>query len=99
MTAAADAVKDSFNALSVPEKRDVAEHAVQSLPSASGPIVNVLWLIIVSSFALLLVGGATAVVYMTVNAKDPKDLLPLVTAALGVLAGLLAPSPARQSIR
>ena len=75
------------------QKQAVAEYAVQALGKPSTAVVDYLWRLVVWTFAILLVGGAAAVVAMTVFGRDPKDLLPLVTAALGVLAGLLAPSP------
>jgi predicted permease len=56
-------------------------------------LVGPIWLIIVVAFVILLVGGFGGVAFMTYIGKDPKDILPVVTAALGVLAGLLAPSP------
>jgi hypothetical protein len=90
-------LKHQFDALSVDAQKQVAEYAVQSLPPPSQSEVNNLWLLVVWTFAILLVGGAAAVVLMTLLGKDPKDLLPLVTAALGVLAGLLAPSPVQKN--
>jgi hypothetical protein len=76
---------------------DNEQQAVKSMiglgpppPSEAGP----LWLITVGSFAVLLVGGGASIVALILTGKDTKDLLPLVTAAVGVLAGLLAPSPA-----
>jgi len=86
-------VKRQYDLLSLDDKKQVADYAVQSLPQPTQPAVDKLWLLVVWTFAILLIGGASAVVLMTILGKDPKDLLPLVTAALGVLAGLLAPSP------
>jgi hypothetical protein len=48
---------------------------------------------VVGSFVFLLVGGTGALLGLILAGKDTKDILPLVTAAVGVLAGLLAPSP------
>jgi hypothetical protein len=61
-------------------------------------VVGPLWLLVVGAFVVLLVGGAGAVVALNLTSHDTKDLLPLVTAAVGVLAGLLAPSPVAKGI-
>jgi hypothetical protein len=55
--------------------------------------VGTLWFVIVGAFAIAFVGGLAAIVGMGVHGTDPKNVVPIVTASLGVLAGLLAPSP------
>jgi hypothetical protein len=59
-------------------------------------VTGTLWVIVVSTFAILLLGAGVAVYALTAAGKDPKDFVPLATAAIGVLAGLLAPSPVAQ---
>jgi ABC-type phosphate transport system permease subunit len=73
----------------------------QEPAGAVGPLpagfVGPLWLIIVSGLVVFALGNALAVYLLLASGKDPKDVVPLVTAVVGVLAGLLAPSPvARQ---
>jgi hypothetical protein len=94
MPTAATVLSD-FAALPADEKANVA--AVISLGPPPPIYVGPLWIMVVGGFILLLLGSAWAVYHLVVTGKDPKDVVPIVTAALGVLAGLLAPSPFQKS--
>jgi hypothetical protein len=58
-------------------------------PAYVGPI----WGIVVVTFAVVLVGGLWILYSLVQDAKSTEVIVPIVTAAVGVLAGLLAPSP------
>jgi hypothetical protein len=47
----------------------------------------------VGAFVVALIGGGVALVLLVNWGKPTEVIVPLVTASLGVLAGLLAPSP------
>lgn len=64
-----------------------------ALGPAPPQFAGLLWLIVVSAFVVFTLGSALAIYLLLASGKDPKDFIPLVTAVLGVLAGLLAPSP------
>lgn len=85
-------VVDAFQGLSEAEQR-LAAQTISALPTPEGPVVAKLWLIVVGSFAVVLVGGLLLVFLLVQDGKSTEVVAPLVTAALGVLAGLLAPSP------
>lgn len=74
-------------------KAGVAIQQVQSLPAPPTTIVAVLWVMVVGAFVLLLVGGTIGLFILIDGGKSTEVVYPLVSAALGVLAGLLAPSP------
>jgi hypothetical protein len=81
------------------EKRKVDAEIARARPLPSPPksVVGALWLVVVCAFSLLLLGG-TLMVFFLVRAGDSTEVVgPIVTAALGVLAGLLAPSPVQES--
>lgn len=80
-----------------PEERKELRETVIGLGPPPKEYVGPLWMTVVISFAILLVGSASAVFALVLLDKEPGPLIPFVTAALGVLAGLLAPSPATRS--
>lgn len=86
-------VMTSFDALSHDEKKEVAAHTVRALASATQRTTDLLWLIVVSAFTALMLGGVLLVFVLILRGHDTSVILPFVSAALGVLAGLLAPSP------
>lgn len=59
--------------------------------------VGPIWLIVVVAFATAVVGGGFLVYLLILGDKETADLLPIITAAVGVLAGILAPSPVASS--
>jgi hypothetical protein len=90
--ATAGEVIQEFANLPVNEQEKVSR-AVAALPPVPPKYVGPLWLIVVSAFVVLLLGGAY-VLFLLIEAGNPTEVfVPLVTGALGVLAGLLAPSP------
>jgi hypothetical protein len=48
---------------------------------------------VVGAFILLLIGGTVLLYLLVRDGTSTEVIAPLVTGALGVLAGLLAPSP------
>jgi uncharacterized membrane protein YgcG len=72
---------------------DVAGNAQQPQPDKQ--VTNLVWLIIVISFALILVGAfvTLAMAVFTYGKLSGDLLLTIFTTAAAFLAGLLAPSP------
>ncbi len=80
---------------------DIADELPSPLPPPSDTITNTIWLIIVISFSLVMVGSALVLgvgVFSTIP-KDsgliskPDTLLTVFTTVVGFLAGLISPSP------
>jgi uncharacterized membrane protein (DUF4010 family) len=70
-----------------------AAAAIRELPAPPPRYVGPLWIMVVSAFIVLMLGGAF-LLYLQVKDKSSTTVIAaLVTGALGVLAGLLAPSP------
>jgi hypothetical protein len=92
-------VLETFKQLPEDEKEVAAAAIAASRPLPPPPekVVGPLWLIAVSAFAIVLVGGTLGLFLLIADDKETEVIVPLVTAALGVLAGLLAPSPATGS--
>jgi len=90
---------DAFKALDPQEKKETAQQLQQQglLPLPGKTANDNIWVIIVVSFAIVLVGGAAALtlaVFFKGNGTLSADfLLTVFTSAGGFLAGLLAPSP------
>lgn len=78
-----------------PKEQEKVQSAVRALPNLPKPYVGPVWLIVVLSFATVLVGGSFLLYILVQDAKPTEVLVPIVTAALGVFAGLLAPSPVK----
>lgn len=82
--------------------RRLASEATGSLPPPSSKALNAIWLIVISSFAFVMVGSAfvlgLSVFYTTVDATKQltksDTILTVFTTVVGFLAGLLSPSPA-----
>lgn len=91
--ATAGEVIEEYSALSEGEREKV-NAVVRGLPPAPSKYVGPLWVIIVLAFAAVMVGGGYLLFLLIQDGDSTEVLVPIVTAALGVLAGLLAPSPA-----
>ena len=89
-------VMGQYHSLSPNDQKKAAQE-IRGLPAPPPSYIGPLWIIVVCAFTLLLLGG-TFLLYLEVKDKSSTTVVaPLVTGALGVLAGLLAPSPvARQ---
>ena len=95
--ATADDVLKIYQELPATEQAKAAGAIQMSRPLPDPPpgYVGVLWLMVVGAFIVLLLGG-TVLLYLLVQDQVTTEVIaPLVTGALGVLAGLLAPSPVR----
>jgi hypothetical protein len=87
-------VVQNFDRLPEAEQQKVAaEIRARSLPDPPTSYVGPLWLIVVSAFAIVMVGGGFLLYLLSNGDKSTEVVGPIVTGALGVLAGLLAPSP------
>jgi len=95
MAQAAAEVLTDFDTLPDDEKKKAAAAiaASRALPDPPARYVGPLWLMTVGAFVVLLVGGAFLLFLLVQDDKSTEVIGPLVTGALGVLAGLLAPSP------
>ena len=84
--------------------KELAKEATSDLPRVlppNGSTSNVLWLIIVGSFAIVMLGSAFTLVFsITTKAEanatyitNSETVVMLFTTAVAFLAGLLSPSP------
>jgi hypothetical protein len=90
----AEEVVSAFESLAAEEKaKAFAEISVRALPELPDKWVGPIWLLVVGAFVALLLGGAVLMFILVLDDKDTEVIGALVTGALGVLAGLLAPSP------
>lgn len=110
MQASSRPVLDSMLSLSDEERKEVLTRGLQSLPQSAkedvavgaglerptGLWANILWLMIVASFCVILVGGGLILYFMSRDQQDTTVVVPIVTTVLGALVGLLAPSPVQQ---
>lgn len=81
------------------EEQEKVAQAIRALPDPPERFVGWLWLIVVVSLALVLVGGLWLLYSLVQDSKDTAVIVPLVTGALGAVIGLLAPSPMSKSGR
>jgi hypothetical protein len=97
--ATAEEVVQQYWQLPAPERAKAALEiqASQQLPPPPQPYVGILWLMVVGTFVVLLIGGTFLLYLLVRDNVNTEVIAPLVTGALGVLAGLLAPSPVRDS--
>lgn len=87
------------------EQKEIAEQVsaeAHRLPIPDAKTNNKLWTIVVTAFAIVLVGGFIALalgVFFPVQEKGvkPELILTTFTTVVGFLAGLFAPSPVAQS--
>jgi hypothetical protein len=87
-----DDVMSQYHTLSTDDQKKVND-AIRGLPTPPPSYVGPLWMIVICAFVILLLGG-TVLLYLQVKDKSSTTVIAaLVTGALGVLAGLLAPSP------
>ena len=95
------AVAENLKQMSPKDRRDVINQA--GLRSPGQEASDTLWLIVVSSFAVVLVGAflslAVGVLVLKKSAADAElqILLTVFTSAVAFLAGLLTPGPAHSS--
>ena len=73
-----------------PKHRDVVQ--------ATQNVADKLWLIVVSTFAFVIIASAAALIFLVVQQPStptvkPELVLSLFTSAVGFLAGLFVPSP------
>lgn len=82
----------AFENLNEADRKEVAA-AFQALAPPPRSFVGWLWLIIVSSLCLTLLGGVLLVFLLIQDDKSTDVVAAIVTGALGAVIGLLAPSP------
>ncbi len=79
--------------------RVVKENVVDTLKSMSAPLETDVWIyrMVIAAVGLVLLAGVIGVIALSMEDKPiPETLVALVSAALGGLTGLLAPSPRRK---
>jgi hypothetical protein len=95
-SAAAQNMLNSFDALPENEKKEVATQiVVRAIGDPSRRATDNIWYIVVLTFAILVIGGLIAVFVLLLDGKSTDVITPLVTLGVGVLGGLLAPSPTK----
>jgi flagellar basal body-associated protein FliL len=85
-----------FNNLSQSAK-DEARRQIAGLPIPSRNFLGAVWIILMITLALVVLGGGWLVFLLVDNGKDSEVTVGFVSAALGALIGLLAPSPAART--
>lgn len=85
-----------FNNLSQSEKEE-ARRQIAGLPKPSRNFLGAVWIILMITLALVVLGGGWLVFQLVDNGKDSEVIVSSVSAALGGLIGLLAPSPAART--
>lgn len=90
--ATASEVVDQYKALPEDEKATAAAQ-IAALPRPPKGVVGVLWVMVVGAFVVTLLVGIWLLYSLIQEDKSTEVIVPIVTAAVGVLAGLLAPSP------
>jgi hypothetical protein len=88
-------VLQEFEALTPAEQATATRAIAASRPLADPPpgYVGPLWIMVVSAFIVVLLGGGYMLYELVRDDISTEVIAPLVTGALGILAGLLAPSP------
>jgi hypothetical protein len=101
MEADTQQVVREFLDLSAHEKEEAREAIEKAggLPAPTGRVGDALWLIVVSAFVIVLVGGGWLLYDMSKNGQDTSVILPIITTVLGALVGLMAPSPVQEKNR
>ena len=89
-------VLTGFNDLS-PSEKDEVRRQISVLPVPSRNFLGAVWIILMMTLALVVLGGGWLVFLLVDNGKDSEVIVGFVSAALGGLIGLLAPSPAASS--
>ncbi len=89
----------AYEELPEDEKKKAAAAIAASRPLPDPPqnLVGPIWLMTVGAFVALLLVGTILMFVLVLDGKSTEVIGPLVTGALGVLAGLLAPSPVANS--
>ncbi len=95
------AVKEAMQGRTKEEKQEIAENVAAAANGIGGPnpeTRDTLWKIVVTAFAIVLVGGFIALalgVFLPIQEKGvkPELILTTFTSVVGFLAGLFTPSP------
>ncbi|MEA2364038.1 MAG: hypothetical protein QOD71_3183 [Thermoleophilaceae bacterium] len=93
------AVTQSLAALPADKAKDAVAAAglVGQLGRVAAKDIAFLWKLVIGGFVALLLGGTVLVFVLVLSGERTEVIAPLVTGALGVLAGLLAQSPTQSS--
>lgn len=90
-------VLSTFRELDAADKKEVAA-AVRALEPPPASMLGWLWLIIVGSLAIALLGGVLLVYFLIQDDKSTDVVAAITTGALGALIGLIAPSPVQSNV-
>ncbi len=92
------AIQEAVNALPEDQKNAVATALGTRVPEPDQSTSNIVWIIIISSFALVMLGAVYVLCqgYFTppvTNGTKPETILSVFMTVTAFLAGLFAPSP------
>jgi hypothetical protein len=83
--------------LAQPQMLTQPEAMPEAMPEAGPGVTNILWVMIVTTFVIVLLGGGYLLYDMSKNGQDTSVILPIITTVLGALVGLMAPSPVQRN--
>jgi hypothetical protein len=75
-------------------QKQIVKSQISGLPIPSRNFLGIVWIILMITLAVVVLGGGWLVYQLVNDGKDSEVLVGFVSAALGALIGLLAPSPA-----
>ena len=86
--------KSAYQSLTATQKKQFHEATgVRPLADPTSETNDIVWLIVISTLALVLVGAVGALALFAYDSKSTEVIGPIVTFVLGIFGGLLAPSP------
>jgi uncharacterized membrane-anchored protein len=90
--------KSAYENLTPSEKQNFHDQTnTRQLADPSSQTNDVVWLIVISTLAFVLIGTIGALALFAYDAKSTEVIGPIVTFILGIFGGLLAPTPVKSS--
>jgi len=90
--------EDVLNAYSrLPAREQLELRRELGLPPPPARVLGTVWLIVIGTLAAVVIGGGLLIYSLIQDDKETEVLVGFVSAALGALIGLLAPSPTSSS--
>jgi hypothetical protein len=90
---AVDQVVQTYESLSDSERAEFRANVGVSLPAPTPPAANVLWVLVIVILGIVAIGGGLLAFSLIKDGKNAEAIVGFVSAALGAIIGLLAPSP------
>ena len=84
-------VQSDFQALDTDDQREFL--LMQRLPNPTQRAADNVWMLVLVILGIVVVGGGFLVFQLIVDDKDASVVVGFVSAALGAIIGLIAPSP------